>query len=63
MYDSCMVFISCRSYISFDILRRVLQNYFKYDVTYCMNITDIEDKIIRRARQSKLFDDYINQEQ
>uniref|UniRef100_A0A8C2ZA82 Cysteine--tRNA ligase, cytoplasmic n=1 Tax=Cyclopterus lumpus TaxID=8103 RepID=A0A8C2ZA82_CYCLU len=47
-----------RSYISFDILRRVLKDYFKYDVFYCMNITDIDDKIIRRARQNHLLDQY-----
>ncbi|XP_076591244.1 cysteine--tRNA ligase, cytoplasmic isoform X1 [Chaetodon auriga] len=47
-----------RSYISFDILRRVLQDYFKYDVLYCMNITDIDDKIIKRARQNYLLDQY-----
>ncbi|XP_043827345.1 cysteine--tRNA ligase, cytoplasmic isoform X2 [Dromiciops gliroides] len=47
-----------RSYISFDILRRVLRDYFKYDVFYCMNITDIDDKIIRRARQNHLFEQY-----
>ncbi|MEE6499394.1 hypothetical protein FKM82_003433, partial [Ascaphus truei] len=35
-----------RSYISFDILRRVLKDYFKYDVFYCMNITDIDDKVL-----------------
>lgn len=35
----------CRSYISFDIVRRVLQSYFGYDVLYCMNITDIDDKV------------------
>lgn len=34
-----------RSYISFDILRRILMDYFKYDVFYCMNITDIDDKV------------------
>ena len=34
-----------RSYISFDILRRVLRDYFKFDVFYCMNITDIDDKV------------------
>ena len=28
-----------RSYISFDILRRVLANYFGYNVEYVMNIT------------------------
>ncbi|XP_068174506.1 cysteine--tRNA ligase, cytoplasmic isoform X2 [Antennarius striatus] len=47
-----------RSYISFDILRRILRDYFKYDVLYCMNITDIDDKIIKRARQNYLLDQY-----
>uniref|UniRef100_A0A8C5LH35 Cysteine--tRNA ligase, cytoplasmic n=1 Tax=Jaculus jaculus TaxID=51337 RepID=A0A8C5LH35_JACJA len=50
-----------RSYISFDILRRVLKDYFQYDVFYCMNITDIDDKIIRRARQNYLFEQYCEQ--
>ena len=50
-----------RSYISFDILRRVLQDYFKYEVFYCMNITDIDDKIIRRARQNYLFEKYLQE--
>uniref|UniRef100_A0A2R8N507 Cysteine--tRNA ligase, cytoplasmic n=1 Tax=Callithrix jacchus TaxID=9483 RepID=A0A2R8N507_CALJA len=47
-----------RSYISFDILRRVLRDYFRFDVFYCMNITDIDDKIIKRARQNHLFRQY-----
>uniref|UniRef100_A0A665TV42 Cysteine--tRNA ligase, cytoplasmic n=1 Tax=Echeneis naucrates TaxID=173247 RepID=A0A665TV42_ECHNA len=47
-----------RSYISFDILRRILKDYFKYDIFYCMNITDIDDKIIKRARQNYLLDQY-----
>uniref|UniRef100_A0A8C0GFW1 Cysteinyl-tRNA synthetase 1 n=1 Tax=Chelonoidis abingdonii TaxID=106734 RepID=A0A8C0GFW1_CHEAB len=47
-----------RSYISFDILRKVLRDYFKYDVFYCINITDIDDKIIKRARQNYLFEQY-----
>ncbi|XP_059566682.1 cysteine--tRNA ligase, cytoplasmic [Myotis daubentonii] len=50
-----------RSYISFDILRRVLRDYFQFDVFYCMNITDIDDKIIRRARQNHLFEQYREQ--
>lgn len=50
-----------RSYISFDILRRVLQDYFKYEVFYCMNITDIDDKIIKRARQNYLFEKYVQE--
>ncbi|XP_025084999.1 cysteine--tRNA ligase, cytoplasmic-like [Pomacea canaliculata] len=50
-----------RSYISFDILRRVLTQYFKYDVFYCMNVTDIDDKIIVRARQTWLLQNYSQQ--
>ena len=38
-----------RNYIAFDILRRVLSEYFGYDVLYVMNITDIDDKIIVRT--------------
>ncbi|KAL7070432.1 hypothetical protein ACQ4LE_010508 [Meloidogyne hapla] len=49
-----------RAYFSFDIVRRVLTNYFNYDVIYVMNITDIDDKIIKRARQKYLFDYYLN---
>ncbi|KAK9503324.1 hypothetical protein O3M35_011923 [Rhynocoris fuscipes] len=48
-----------RSYISFDILRRVLSNYFGYNVLYVMNITDIDDKIIKKARQEYLFKKYV----
>ncbi len=48
-----------RTYLSFDILRRVLQNYFGYDILYVMNITDIDDKIIRRARQTHLYQEYV----
>ncbi|XP_046850191.1 cysteine--tRNA ligase, cytoplasmic-like [Xenia sp. Carnegie-2017] len=47
-----------RSYISFDILRRVYQDYFNYDVFYVMNITDIDDKIIFRARRNFLIKEY-----
>lgn len=48
-----------RTYLSFDILRRVIQNYFGYDVFYVMNITDVDDKIIRRARQGHLYEQYL----
>lgn len=37
-----------RAYLSFDIVRRVLMDYFNYDVLYVMNVTDIDDKIIKR---------------
>ncbi|XP_022114534.2 cysteine--tRNA ligase, cytoplasmic [Pieris rapae] len=51
-----------RSYISFDILRRVLCNYFGYDILFVMNITDIDDKIIKRARQNYLYEKYIEED-
>lgn len=47
-----------RFYIFFDILRRVLKDYFKFDVFYCMNIMDIDDKIIKRVWQNYLFEQY-----
>lgn len=40
-----------RTYLGFDILSRILQHYFGYDVTLIMNITDIDDKIIERANE------------
>lgn len=49
-----------RAYISLDILRRVLKDYFNYNVTYAMNITDIDDKIILRARQKYLYEKYVS---
>lgn len=49
-----------RSYITFDILRRVLSGYFNYDVVYVMNVTDIDDKIIRRARRNHLLEEYVS---
>ena len=34
-----------RNYVSTDIIRRVLKDYFKYDVKFVMNITDVDDKV------------------
>lgn len=50
-----------RCYITFDIIRRILANYFGYEVFYVMNITDIDDKIIKRARSNHLCDQYKKQ--
>lgn len=57
--NSLLFSLRCSSYISFDILRRVLTNYFGYNVLYVMNITDIDDKIIKRARQNYLYEEYL----
>ncbi|KAJ3125327.1 hypothetical protein HK100_010866 [Physocladia obscura] len=45
-----------RNYISFDIIRRIMEDYFNYDVNYIMNVTDIDDKIIITARSNYLFE-------
>ena len=37
-----------RTYLSQDIIMRILRDYFNYDVVFVMNITDIDDKIINR---------------
>lgn len=42
-----------RTYLTFDIIRRILSSYFHYDVNLCMNITDIDDKIIQRSNEQK----------
>jgi len=43
-----------RTYLGFDILRRILQDYFGYAVTLIMNITDVDDKIIARAAERNM---------
>ena len=45
----------CRTYLTFDIIRRVMQDYFGYEIVMCMGITDIDDKIIVRTRQIQTF--------
>ncbi|CAO3675721.1 unnamed protein product [Umbelopsis ramanniana] len=45
-----------RTYLTMDIIRRILEDYFKYDVLFVQNVTDIDDKIILRARQGHLFE-------
>jgi len=42
-----------KTYLCFDILRRIMTDYFGYQVKLAMNITDIDDKIIKRANESK----------
>ncbi|OAG29752.1 cysteinyl-tRNA synthetase [Nematocida displodere] len=51
VYDSSHIG-HARSYILLDALRKTLTRYFGHTVTYIMNITDIDDKIIIKARES-----------
>jgi cysteinyl-tRNA synthetase len=52
-----------RNYVTQDIVRRILRDYFGYDIHFVMNITDIDDKIILRARQSHLLSTFREKEQ
>lgn len=47
-----------RNYLSFDIVRRVLEDYFGYNCLMVMNVTDVDDKIILRARRNYLLAQY-----
>jgi hypothetical protein len=51
VYDSAHMG-HARTYVVFDILRRILKDYFSYDVLLTMNITDIDDKIIMRSNEA-----------
>ena len=42
-----------RTYIAYDIIVKYLR-YKKFDIFYLMNITDIDDKIINRAKEMKV---------
>ena len=39
------------NYVRFDIVRRILSDYFGYDVLVQMNVTDIDDKIIKKGNE------------
>ena len=41
-----------RTYVTFDIMRRLMEDYFELDVDLCMNITDLDDKIIITAQNN-----------
>ena len=49
VYDECHIG-HARSLYIFDVIRRYLK-YRKYDVHFVRNITDIDDKIINRAKE------------
>jgi len=52
VYDYCHLG-HARSYIVWDIVRRYLE-WRGYDVTFVQNFTDIDDKILNRAKQENL---------
>ena len=42
-----------RCYITWDVLYRYLK-FSGYDVTYCRNVTDVDDKILKKADEQKV---------
>lgn len=57
VYDSAHIG-HASNYMRFDIVRRILSDYFGYDVVTQMNVTDIDDKIIKRANERNIpFDE------
>ena len=40
-----------RNYVQWDIIRRIMTEYFGYNIKLYMNITDLDDKIIRKAME------------
>lgn len=57
VYDSAHMG-HARNYVTFDIVRRILEEYFGYSILYVMNVTDVDDKIIRRAKRNHLLQQY-----
>ncbi|KAK4039633.1 tRNA synthetases class I (C) catalytic domain-containing protein [Parachaetomium inaequale] len=45
-----------RNYVSTDIIRRILMHHFGFSVNFVMNYTDVDDKIIIKARRKRLLE-------
>ncbi|XP_066147426.1 probable cysteine--tRNA ligase, mitochondrial [Euwallacea fornicatus] len=53
VYDSAHVgHASC--YVKLDIIQRILRQHFGLNLVTCMNVTDIDDKIIKKAAELKV---------
>lgn len=37
--------VVCRNYMTQDIMRRILRDYFGYELHFVTNITDVDDKV------------------
>ncbi|KAM9264882.1 putative cysteine--tRNA ligase, mitochondrial [Cariama cristata] len=53
VYDRAHLGHAC-SYVRFDIIRRIMTRFFGIEVLMVMGITDIDDKIIRRASEMNI---------
>lgn len=39
-----------RNYICNDMIRKILEKHFGYNVKFGMNVTDVDDKIIKNSK-------------
>lgn len=43
-----------RTYVALDVIRRIVKDFFGYNVVLCQNITDVDDKIIIRSSEKQI---------
>ena len=48
--DEILIYLN-RNYVTQDVLRRIMTDYFGYDVHFVMNVTDIDDKVNDRYQR------------
>lgn len=41
-----------RTYVTLDVVRRIMKDYLGYNIILCQNVTDIDDKIIIRSNEN-----------
>jgi len=46
-----------RNYVTTDVLRRIMRDYFGFDVTFVQNVTDVDDKV--RSVGSEDWEDWL----
>lgn len=44
----------CRTYVTFDIVQRILADVFGVAVHHIMGMTDVDDKIVKRAAAERI---------
>lgn len=53
MRHACL--LAARYFVAVDLLRRILAGYFGYSIRFVMNITDVDDTIIKGPRLAHLL--------
>jgi cysteinyl-tRNA synthetase len=43
-----------RTYVTLDVVRRIMKEYLGYNIILCQNVTDIDDKIIMRSSEQNI---------